>query len=169
MAITAMALVAMGVLWSALQPPQATTILVICPAETQSTPAGDPPLSVAGLHRARQLARFAADIPLDALYAPDLQRTLQTAQPLASSTGLRITPLPPDPQTLDQTIRRSHRGTAVAIVSRCDQATAIVASLLGEPAAGIAALDEATLYLVTRFRRRQANALRFHYGEVPAP
>ena len=49
---------------------------------------GDPPLSEAGRHQAEQVGLRLAQEPFDALYVSTLQRTVQTAAPLAARTGM---------------------------------------------------------------------------------
>ncbi|MGP4020310.1 histidine phosphatase family protein [Saccharopolyspora sp. 5N708] len=49
---------------------------------------GDPELAPAGLAHAQQVAVRLADEPLDAIYVTTLQRTAQTAAPLAARLGL---------------------------------------------------------------------------------
>lgn len=51
---------------------------------------GDPPLSELGEWQARQAGLRLAGEPIQAIYATSLQRTVQTAQPLAASLGLTI-------------------------------------------------------------------------------
>jgi probable phosphoglycerate mutase len=50
---------------------------------------GDPPLAEAGERQAQAIASHLAGEPLNALYVTTLQRTQQTAAPLAAATGLR--------------------------------------------------------------------------------
>lgn len=50
----------------------------------------DPPLNATGLQQATTLARMLEDIPVESIYASDLQRASQTAQPLAASKGLPV-------------------------------------------------------------------------------
>jgi probable phosphoglycerate mutase len=52
---------------------------------------GDPPLSDAGRHQAEQVGLRLAQEPFDALYVSTLQRTAQTAAPLAARSG--VTPV----------------------------------------------------------------------------
>ncbi len=49
---------------------------------------GDPPLSPLGYRQADAVARRLADTPIDAIYVSTLQRTAQTAAPLAAAVGL---------------------------------------------------------------------------------
>lgn len=51
---------------------------------------GDPPLSPLGRWQAEQVGDRLADEPIDAIYATSLQRTVQTAAPLAQAKGLEI-------------------------------------------------------------------------------
>ena len=50
----------------------------------------DPALSAAGEARAAALTRLLGQVPLDAVYSTDTQRTRQTAQAIASGHGLEI-------------------------------------------------------------------------------
>jgi probable phosphoglycerate mutase len=51
---------------------------------------GDPPLSPLGRWQAEQVGARLADEPIDAIYATSLQRTVQTATPLAEAKALEI-------------------------------------------------------------------------------
>ena len=55
---------------------------------------GDAPLSPLGKAQAEQTAAFLERYPIDRIYASDLPRTLQTAEPTARRTGLAIVPNP---------------------------------------------------------------------------
>jgi probable phosphoglycerate mutase len=54
----------------------------------------DPPLSEEGREQASRLARRLAGRKLEALYASDLTRAMETAAPVAGATGLSIHPVP---------------------------------------------------------------------------
>lgn len=68
-------------------------------------------LTARGRARARALVPVLADIPLAAIYAPDIKRNLDTAAPLAAATGLRTT-VPRNPSLTRHLVRQS-RGRAV--------------------------------------------------------
>jgi broad specificity phosphatase PhoE len=53
----------------------------------------DHPLNADGLAQAEALAERAGKLPIDAIYATDLIRTVQTAAPLAKRLGLPVTPV----------------------------------------------------------------------------
>lgn len=79
-------------------PPGATELVLV--RHGQSAPAvdgqpfalvgghGDPPLSPLGRRQAEQVGRRLAATPLAAIYVTTLQRTVQTAEPLARTVGL---------------------------------------------------------------------------------
>lgn len=54
----------------------------------------DRPLSAAGTRQARELAERLRGYPLDAVYASDLRRALETAAAVAARQGLAVTALP---------------------------------------------------------------------------
>jgi broad specificity phosphatase PhoE len=62
----------------------------------------DVPLNSRGLEQAQQLATELADVGIQAIYASDMQRALQTVQPLSRLTGL--------PVRIDPRLREIHQG-----------------------------------------------------------
>jgi phosphohistidine phosphatase SixA len=66
-----------------------TLLLIVRHAEKQDD-SGNPNLSAAGLARAEALGVVAADWPVAGVYATDLCRTAQTAQPTASRFAMPI-------------------------------------------------------------------------------
>lgn len=62
----------------------------------------DVPLNSRGLEQAQQLAKELADAGIQAIYASDMQRALQTVQPLSRLTGL--------PVLSDPRLREIHQG-----------------------------------------------------------
>lgn len=54
----------------------------------------DSPLTELGLKQAKNTAAYLKDFPIDAIYASDLSRTIETARPLAAARGLEIVPDP---------------------------------------------------------------------------
>ena len=59
-------------------------------AESRWQGQADVPLNSLGLEQAQQLAAELADASIQVIYASDLQRALQTVQPLADRTGLPV-------------------------------------------------------------------------------
>lgn len=65
------------------------TIYLVRHAEKESASA-DPPLTPCGLERAESLCGFFRDVPLEAVYSTNYQRTQSTASPTASSKDLTV-------------------------------------------------------------------------------
>ena len=60
----------------------------------QASGSDDPPLTEAGQRRARALVTVLKDAGLTAIYVSELQRTMQTAEPLAQAFQIEPTHLP---------------------------------------------------------------------------
>ena len=65
------------------------TIYLVRHAEKQSE-TSDPALTSCGAERAKSLCAFFGDVPLEAIFSTDFNRTKNTAKPTASSKGLEI-------------------------------------------------------------------------------
>src|SRR5215813_14052833 len=66
----------------------ATVVLLVRHAEKAAQPADDPPLTQDGRHRAEALAAVTKDAHPTAIITTQLRRTVETAQPSASTTGI---------------------------------------------------------------------------------
>jgi probable phosphoglycerate mutase len=85
-------------------PPDATELLLIRHGASAAAVPGepfellegqaDPPLAPEGLEQARKMAAWLADEPIAALFVTPLQRTAQTAEPLAEGTGIEPKVIP---------------------------------------------------------------------------
>jgi broad specificity phosphatase PhoE len=84
----------------------------------QASDSDDPPLTEAGQRRARALITVLKDAGLTAIYVSELQRTLQTAEPLAQALQIEPTRLPRrDIEGLLGQLRTQHADGRVLIVS----------------------------------------------------
>jgi broad specificity phosphatase PhoE len=84
----------------------------------QASDSDDPPLTEAGQRRARALITVLKDAGLTAIYVSELQRTLQTAEPLAQALQIEPTRLPRrDIEGLLGQLRTQHVDGRVLIVS----------------------------------------------------
>ena len=93
----------------------------------------DPPLSAAGVQRAERLARFLAEVGVDAIYGTERQRTIQTARPLADRLGIRIAVIPrAGTDDLVSQLRTRHADDVVLVVGHSDTLPGILA-VLGHP------------------------------------
>jgi broad specificity phosphatase PhoE len=84
----------------------------------QASGSDDPPLTEAGQRRAKALVAVLKDAGLTAIYISELQRTMQTAAPLAQALQLEPTRLPRrDVEDLLGQLRSQHAEGRVLIVS----------------------------------------------------
>jgi phosphohistidine phosphatase SixA len=84
----------------------------------QASDSDDPPLTEAGQRRARALVAVLKDASLTAIYVSELQRTMQTAEPLAQALQIEPTRLPRhDIEGLLGQLRTQHADGRVLIVS----------------------------------------------------
>ena len=84
----------------------------------QASDSDDPPLTEAGQRRARALITVLKDAGLTAIYVSELQRTLQTAEPLVQALQIEPTRLPRrDIEGLLGQLRTQHADGRVLIVS----------------------------------------------------
>jgi broad specificity phosphatase PhoE len=84
----------------------------------QASDSDDPPLTEAGQRRTRALITVLKDAGLTAIYVSELQRTMQTAEPLAQALQIEPTRLPRrDIEGLLGQLRTQHADGRVLIVS----------------------------------------------------
>ncbi|MDA8686044.1 histidine phosphatase family protein [Robiginitalea sp.] len=116
-----------------ITPPPITTIYLIRHAEKdRSDPSNpDPELNQEGLGRAMHWAEILEDVPLDAIYSTDYERTAMTAAP--TSVKKDITVQYYDPQTLNVfQFKQEILGKKVLVVGHSNTTPDIVNKLLGK-------------------------------------
>jgi broad specificity phosphatase PhoE len=173
---TLIAIVALWVLGAALPPGTAaaaagdstTTILLVRHAEKDTLLIGaDPPLSAAGIVRARELARVLADAKVSAIYVTPWQRNRRTAQPLADRQGDTLIVV----DAIDETVARlrtRHPGQTVLAVGHSNTVPQIVEQLTGEKVPAFGEGDYDRLYVITLTPGRPGRLLALRYG-APRP
>ncbi|HVZ49819.1 MAG TPA: histidine phosphatase family protein [Gemmatimonadaceae bacterium] len=117
-------------------PSAPTVVIVVRHAEKAAAPAADPPLTDAGVARARALAAAVAAAHVDAVITTQLTRTRETARPAAEARGLPMETVPTGGTTAEHAARvatavRKHRGHTVLVVGHSNTVTAIIAALGG--------------------------------------
>jgi len=130
-----------------------TTAYLIRHSEKNLKVKQDPPLTQTGLFRANNWAKVFKDIPLDAVYSTNTQRTLNTALPTAKQQNLEITLY--SHTELNETGRflmlNAHLGKSVLIVGHSNTIPALANSLVGTKQ--FSDMDESTdfasLFVVT--------------------
>jgi phosphohistidine phosphatase SixA len=131
---------------------ETTTIVLVRHAEKAAVAATekDPPLSEAGVRRARALAAVLQDVPVAAAFATPFRRTVDTLAPLCEARSLTPIVLPPaDTNGLVEALLSKYRGQTVVVCGHSNTVPAIVRAL------GVSqsvAIDESTydrLFVVT--------------------
>jgi probable phosphoglycerate mutase len=153
-------------------PPGATEILLVRHGESaQADPAvpfplvdghGDPELSAIGSEQAERLAERLAGEPIAAIYVSNLQRTAQTAAPLAARLGL--TPV------VDADLREAHLGEWEGHLwrTRIAERHPVALRMIDEQRWDIVPGAEAVDAFATRVRRALAGIVGRHPGELVA-
>ncbi|MCB0530809.1 MAG: histidine phosphatase family protein [Lewinellaceae bacterium] len=147
----------------------ATTFIILRHAETTGI-GTDPGLSTAGQDRAAELVRVLKEVPLDAVYSTNFNRTRQTAQPVAADKSLGIqtyNAFAPD-QLADGALAQYKQGT-VLVVGHSNTVPELLNALTGTN--GFFQLPESQydhLFLVTVFEKGRAKVVHLRYGE-PTP
>lgn len=156
-------LISLAVLLVSLPAFSQVTVVLTRHAEKAAIPKDDPPLTAAGQKRAEMLATMLADSGVDAIYVTELQRTQQTAAPLAERAHLKPTVLPAkDTAALVKAIRACESGVVV-VVGHSNKLPEIIAAL-GGPKVTIAEPEYNNLFVLT-VGPSQSSLLRLHYGD----
>jgi len=144
------------------------TVILSRHAEKAATPSKDPQLTEAGKKRADLLASMLADAGVDAIYVTELQRTQQTAAPLAAQSHLTPKIIPAD--GTDQLIKaiRARQSGVVVVIGHSNKLPAIIAGL-GGPKVTIPETDFSNLFVLT-VDGSKTTTLHLRYGDAtPVP
>ncbi|MBK9015478.1 MAG: histidine phosphatase family protein [Saprospiraceae bacterium] len=145
----------------------ATTFILVRHAETTGI-GSDPSLSTDGQERANELLRVLQNLPLNAVYATNYNRTEQTAQPTATEKGLTVQTY--DAFNLDpmvDAVLENQTGGAVLVVGHSNTTPNLLNLLTGTN--NYAQLPETqydNLYVVSVFEKGRATVVHLKYGEV---
>jgi broad specificity phosphatase PhoE len=112
-----------------------TVVIIVRHAEKGTTPANDPPLTEAGVARARALTTVLASANVQAVISTPLVRTRETARPVAEARGLAVEtvalgPVAEHAKAVAAAVRK-HAGQTVLVVGHSNTVTAIIAALGG--------------------------------------
>ena len=112
-----------------------TVVILVRHAEKAATPANDPPLTDAGVARAKALVALLADANVDAVIATPTLRTRETARPTAEAHGLTVetvafAPAAQHAKAVAEAVMK-HAGKTVLVVGHSNTVAAIVAALGG--------------------------------------
>lgn len=147
-----------------------TTVILVRHAE-KAPPASDapdnPPLSAAGLARAKELARVLADANVQTIFVTHFGRTHQTAEPLAKARG--ITPIEVHTgeaygRTVVDRILKEHAGETVLVVGQNTTTVDVIAKLgIANPPPVLPESQFDDLFIVT-IANGKASLVKLRYG-----
>lgn len=123
----------------------------------------DPELNQKGLGRAMHWAEVLGDIPLDAIYSTEFNRTEMTAAPASVKQDLTVRYY--DPGTLDiEAFKADNAGMNVLVVGHSDTTPDLVNRLIGEQRFGpMEDDDNGSLFIVTLTGAR-SSVHRLHFN-----
>jgi broad specificity phosphatase PhoE len=151
-----------------------TVVLVVRHADKDTIPKDDPPLTVAGVVRAKALATALAHSGVQAVITTQLIRSQQTGRPLADALGVPMITVPrgtdigPHASAVAAEVRRQ-RGKTVLVVGHGETVGPIIAALGGPQIAEVCASEYSNLYtLVLDADDKVASFIQSTYG-APSP
>jgi broad specificity phosphatase PhoE len=145
-----------------------TTVILVRHAEKIIDPNNnDQDLSAAGQTRAQELVRVLGDAEINAIYATQYKRTVQTAKPLADKLGLPIGQIDSKKSAdLLTEIRTNHRGQTVFVVGHNSTVPEIIKALGGPQYPTIPESEYDNIFIVTVYRTGKAKVVKMKYGVV---
>ena len=113
-----------------------TIVIVVRHAEKAAAPAADPPLTEAGIARAKALVEALAGADVQAVISTPLVRTRETARPVAEAHGLSVETVALGPTVAEHAkavadAARKHAGHTVLVVGHSNTVAPIIAALGG--------------------------------------
>lgn len=148
-----------------------TVVILVRHAEKASMPASDPPLTDAGVARAKALATLVADANVDAVIATPTVRTRETARPTADARGLTVETVAFAPAALHakavaEAVMK-HAGQTVLVVGHSNTVAAIVAAL-GGPKMSELCDTQYSMLITLVLDGHTVRVIRSSYG-IPTP
>jgi broad specificity phosphatase PhoE len=150
---------------------RATVVILVRHGEKGTTPAADPPLTDAGIARARALAAALANTGVQAVITTELVRTRETARPLVEAKGVSPETVHSGPRDAHATAVadavRAHAGQTVVVVGHSNTIPAIIAALGGPKLPDICDTQYSNMYVLV-LRDGKADLIVSSYG-APSP
>jgi broad specificity phosphatase PhoE len=147
---------------------RATVVIVVRHAE-RAPGSGDPPISEAGQARAKALAEVAKAAGVSAVITTQLQRTRQTAAPLAELLGLTPTVVTTQSDVARHAAEiaaavRQHGGKTVLVVGHSNTVPAIISALGGPKFADLCEPEYDNVFTLVIDAAGGVRTLRSRYG-----
>jgi broad specificity phosphatase PhoE len=143
----------------------ATTFILVRHAETMGS-GSNPFLSGTGQARADELQRILSNVPLNAVYSTNFNRTMLTAQPTAADQGLNVTNY--DAFSLDPFIDNvldAHQEGVVLVVGHSNTTPSLLNKLVGANTySDLPESEYDNLYVVYVFEKGRAKVVHMKYG-----
>lgn len=144
-----------------------TVVILVRHAEKAAAPANDPPLTDAGVARAKALAVLLSDANIEAVIATPTVRTRETAGPTAEAHGITIetvafAPAAVHAKAVAEAVMK-HGGKTVLVVGHSNTVAAIVASLGGPKLADLCDTQYSTLITMV-LDGQTVRVIRSSYG-----
>ena len=150
----------------------ATVVLVVRHAE-RAPGSGDPPISEAGQTRALALAEIGKTTGVSAIITTQLQRTRQTAAPLAEALGIAVEVVTTQSDVAKHAADvaaavRRHAGKTVLVVGHSNTVPAIVAALGGTKVPDLCDPEYDALFTLVLDAEGGVRTVRTRFG-APTP
>jgi len=150
-----------------------TTVILVRHADRAATPFADPPLTMAGLARAHDLAIALRDAGVQAIITTQFGRTKATAAPLAELLGLMPEVVPDTGPSHARTVARlifdRYAGQTILVVGHGHTVPAIIAELGAVAPPPICESVYDGLYIVTVPIVGRARVVQTRYGAPSSP
>ncbi|SDE25220.1 Broad specificity phosphatase PhoE [Pricia antarctica] len=122
----------------------------------------DPELNQKGLGRAMHWAEILSDIPLDAIYTTDFERTAMTAAPTSVKNDITVQYYEPETMNIEQ-FKADNLGKKVLVVGHSNTTPDLVNKLIGEDAyMAMDDSDNGSLFIV-QVVNENATSQRLHF------
>jgi broad specificity phosphatase PhoE len=150
-----------------------TVVILVRHAEKGTTPASDPPLTEAGVARAKALATVLTDAKVQAIISTPLVRTRETARPTAEAHNLTVETVPVAGRPLVEHVTavadavRKHAGKTVLVVGHSNTIAPIIAALGGPKLRDLCDSEYSNLYTLV-LEGKSATLVQSSYGAASA-
>jgi broad specificity phosphatase PhoE len=150
----------------AAAPQPVTTVILVRHAEKASQD-DDSPLSVAGVERAKELARVLSGVKVDAIYTTQFKRTRDTALPVAEALG--VTPVVRNTgktyaTDLAKHIIDAHRGQTVLVVGHSNSTIDVIKAFGASDVAAMPDSQYDNLYVLTDVEGAAPKVVTLRFG-----
>lgn len=147
-------------------PDTATTFILVRHAEITGS-GSNPNLSAVGQTRALELQRILNNVVLNAVYSTNFNRTMQTAEPIATAKALPIAQYDPfDPDALIDQVLTSYPEGIVLIVGHSNTTPDFLNAMVGaDTFADIPETEYDNLFVVHISEKGDAKVIHMKYGE----